>query len=1087
MSGMQARFDGAAAGLKNNLDGARDRVKAAMRDIGALISAPVIDPTGGGWGVTLTNTYADILRSVQTAITPMVNELAARLAPSVLVLDSNLQKLASTIRQVDMTDLRSTFALIEPYLPTIAGGLAAISTQGLAAVPVIGGLVGGLQPLAVGLAAAAAASPEVRAGLADILAAGKPLVPVVGEVATILSGMFASGLSVAGELLSAVSPLVSLLADGISAIPAPMLAAATAITLGSVALRAFSQSAQVKGITELAGHLPKLGSAFDSMRLTAMYAGDAMRTARVNGAGPLSTALAGLSPIATGATSAIGKVGTALKTAFLANPVGAIVLGVSTAIAAFSMASADAEQKTAEWNSEMETLRGTLDQTSAAITEQTESQIVQNFQAGEWATRVTELNGGLWTLADMTMAVTGESSKLTDELTSLVAGQANWTVKVHDSSGALTTYGDRLSAMGISQSEMVEAIAKGGDTLDDVKTRFTDAGGSVEDFDSMVNRLGSSMNGINMDALKAIYEESEKLDAAKAVLEQYNDEMKRLREEGGEAAVEQRRLADAIDTASNSANDASERIRALREALDILNGGTLTAAEQQQKLDDAIRDMGDAFDQAKDDAGNFNSALIDAQGNIDTSTEQGSTFRDNLMGISDEMFLAAQAAAQLASDMGEDPYTASLEAMKPYVAELESLAAEYGLTDEQVQGLLESLGMMPEEAALFLNVTGLDETEQGLAQIAGQLLGLEEGEHQMFVQADTDEAKQRLEELGFYVTETSDGRWRIDLSADPDEAQEQIDALIDYVTGSDPTATIHAQSAPAEEEVAAWKAATDATVAISTADADAAEARGEVLAWKLEADGTWSVSHMDAEKAEADSTVITWKRDADGTWGISNLGADTVSAYTGLNGFVSDANSTWATVNISADTSSANAAIQRMGGQSISVSVYPQMMYADGGIMAYANGGMLDRARLGIQAFADGGTPHATLPTGIYPGGRPILKFAEPETGWEAFVSGKRGMERRNLGILADAQDRLLKQLGLANVRKFADGGTVASDPVQRATASAQNHFHAPLVHIDQAVMDTPERVDELASKLWRLADQNSRSQGRVNLGGPTT
>lgn len=64
----------------------------------------------------------------------------------------------------------------------------------------------------------------------------------------------------------------------------------------------------------------------------------------------------------------------------------------------------------------------------------------------------------------------------------------------------------------------------------------------------------------------------------------------------------------------------------------------------------------------------------------------------------------------------------------------------------------------------------------------------------------------------------------------------------------------------------------------------------------------------------------------------------------------------------------------------------------------YAN-----RENGGVEEYADGG-----IREGIYrgrPGG--LIKFAEPTTGWEAFVSGKPGMENRNRGILMEAADRL--------------------------------------------------------------------------------
>lgn len=44
---------------------------------------------------------------------------------------------------------------------------------------------------------------------------------------------------------------------------------------------------------------------------------------------------------------------------------------------------------------------------------------------------------------------------------------------------------------------------------------------------------------------------------------------------------------------------------------------------------------------------------------------------------------------------------------------------------------------------------------------------------------------------------------------------------------------------------------------------------------------------------------------------------------------------------------------------------------------------------------------------GIFSGGTPLYKFAEPETRWEAFVSGRPGAEARNRQIVAEAASRL--------------------------------------------------------------------------------
>lgn len=77
--------------------------------------------------------------------------------------------------------------------------------------------------------------------------------------------------------------------------------------------------------------------------------------------------------------------------------------------------------------------------------------------------------------------------------------------------------------------------------------------------------------------------------------------------------------------------------------------------------------------------------------------------------------------------------------------------------------------------------------------------------------------------------------------------------------------------------------------------------------------------------------------------------------------------------------------------------------YANGGIQAYAKGGMQTYAKGGMETYANGG-----VRTGIYAGRNGgVIKFAEPETRWEAFISGKAGEEKRNLAIWGEAGKRL--------------------------------------------------------------------------------
>src|SRR5690625_4856049 len=77
IEGMNTRFEGAAANVKNTFDGAIDRVKAAWRDLSADLAKPLVDPDGGGFLIDFANNVADVMRAVQKLPEPVKNTVAA--------------------------------------------------------------------------------------------------------------------------------------------------------------------------------------------------------------------------------------------------------------------------------------------------------------------------------------------------------------------------------------------------------------------------------------------------------------------------------------------------------------------------------------------------------------------------------------------------------------------------------------------------------------------------------------------------------------------------------------------------------------------------------------------------------------------------------------------------------------------------------------------------------------------------------------------------------------------------------------------------------------------------------------------------
>lgn len=71
VKGLEDRFGGASANVKNTMVGATDRIKAAFRDLSSEFATPLVNPHGGGLLVGASNDIADLMRIVEKAPEPV--------------------------------------------------------------------------------------------------------------------------------------------------------------------------------------------------------------------------------------------------------------------------------------------------------------------------------------------------------------------------------------------------------------------------------------------------------------------------------------------------------------------------------------------------------------------------------------------------------------------------------------------------------------------------------------------------------------------------------------------------------------------------------------------------------------------------------------------------------------------------------------------------------------------------------------------------------------------------------------------------------------------------------------------------------
>lgn len=819
--GMMARFGGAADNVKSTWVGAVDRIKAASREIGAALAEPFISQQGGGLAVQWGNQVADVMQGVRGHTKPVVSLLMGELQPAVNGITRSLERANITVRSWDSSLLEQFLRRSGDYAPGVAalgGALVGMSSGALRSLPLVGQLIPRLNPLAGALIAVAVASPEVRSGALEVLDAFRPLIPVAGDLTTIL----ASGLSIAApiagqglELLAAIArPVVGVL----DAIPAPVLAAVAAF----LAMRA------------AAGPLaPVLQTAWDHLRRFGEMQAVQASLARMEGN---TSVFAGTMGVAGKAARGLGD---NLKAAFISNPVGLVLLGVSTAVALLTAAFAAQAQEAAEVKERVQGYRDTLRETTGSLTEATRAQLEKNLMDGDTLGNLDKLGIKKETYI---RAILGEVDAQNEVNKALEETR-------------------RISALPSNErswSELLNDEYKAGKQLIDV-------------YDEQRSALSGAAQAAREDARA-----KREADAA-----------------AGEAARSNQRLNDALSIARDITRDATERVNALKQALDELNGGTKSQADLTRDLNEQTNRLRDVF-LATDEAGNrLAPSLVNAAGAIDTTTAAGIALYDETKRLNDQMLDAIMREDELAKKRGETGISteAAAAAAQPYINRLREIANEAGLSDEQVNGLVTSMMSTPEVVAFLVDDNGtIDVKQQELLALAQKIITTPDGEFQ--VASDSFPGlMSALEALGVKTTTLPDGRVMV-----------------------------------------------------------------------LKDDGSFTTVERSLGDLTRDRRVRIY---ADGT-GFS------------------------------------------VGNKQVTP--------------ASANGNLFDRGR--VQSFANGG-----FPTGIFTGGLPMYKFAEPETGWEAFISGRKGQEARNLAIASDAVARL-------------GGMVVTPQQLRQARSGAQGASH---------------------------------------------
>ncbi|WP_329492521.1 phage tail tape measure protein (plasmid) [Kitasatospora sp. NBC_01246] len=851
-----------------------------------------------------------------------------------------------------------------------AAGLHAMFTAGRTVVDVLRNLARGAEPIVRALGSFNREG-EQTIGVVDILVTGLdlagqglvqvsgvlvPVGQVIGRIITLLGELpwWAQGAIAAMLLARRVGPVMEGVASSVS---------------GRVtgAWRGLNEQIGLqRSLAEASGvSIGRLGGAFAVLETRVPIIGQmagAFRTAQDRVGGFTGGVLGAGAAVGTGLLGA----GRSLVS-FMGGPWGLAMVGVGLGLSLLARRQQEAAQAAQEHQQRIKTLTGALKESGGVINDNVRAQ----------------------------------------------AAQVLMDTKVKDSKDGLVK---TLEKAGVSARQLTDAYLGQGTTLGGLQDRLK---ATAEANVQFITTSSGAVKSYTETGLKAKVA-ADALGSMKGELQESIDNVKRMADAqrgAGDGTNAFDKLKTAVKGLSDTTSDADQRTRSLKEAIDLLNGGTVSMQAAEARLNSAILSGNDAIRDGIEATDGWGSALVGTSGAVSTTTRNGQNLYNSLNSITDATTAAAVQAYSLSKAHG-DNVTKSIQSAADQMAKGRGaaidLAQSYGLTRDQAEAVANSIGLIPDQVAVLLKTEGVDSTLADLLAVQSQVK-LQPKAVEIKVEALSDQAQTMLRSLGLTV-ETIPGTREVKISALTDKARKDLEQLITTQAGiADKTITMSAETRSAiaglTEVQRQIRETNDKTVTVHALTAEAQQALRD-LGFKI-------------TTLPGGDVTVTAKTD--------NAQSNINKIQGALNGLRDK------TVHVNVEEVAAPGTRMRLTYENRAIE-------ADGGIRsAFADGG------LRLRAFADGGMAGGRGEQHIAQIARPgeWRVWAEDETGGEAYIPMALSKRSRSEKILDEVAHRFGGEVvyGLGSRTKaFADGGINAAGVRSYAAArSGLPQIPAPL------------------------------------------
>ncbi|MFZ3475360.1 phage tail tape measure protein [Streptomyces sp. 4.24] len=579
---------------------------------------------------------------------------------------------------------------------------------------------------------------------------------------------------------------------------------------------------------------------------------------------------------------------------------------------------------------------------------------------------------------------------------------SNLTQALRESNGAITESVRTQAAqtlqntqLGHGAGRLVDVMGKLGYSLGDVTDSYLGQGQSIDVLVKQLDDLTEKEKAAFSRAPRGSKEQKDILDRAGA----YKLAAQSLRDMSGDAATATRnarelnsvnqsakgastaydKLKTAVGALADKTADADQRTRALKDALDLLGGGSVSVQAAQARLNEALINGREAVDEQIAKSGDYGKSLLGLNGTIATTTKNGQQLFNSLNNIGD----ASASAAIAAYDFAQKSNKSLPESLAAARAEMEKarkgaldLMGQYGVTGAEAEAVADAMGLIPGRVSILLQTKGMDEALAELLAVQAEFARMP-NEKTIKVDALGEKAQEELKRLG-YAIELIPGTREYKITAPTEGARAQLDALVTRMS-----------------EVPNKNVSVNA----------------------LTADGVANLQDLQNRISTTQGRTVT----------MTALTADARQALTDLGFQISSTDGKTVSITIptgppTSAISTIQGAINSVHGKSVTITTFHNAVYSRGpgpwadGYRFEANGGIL--------AFANGGFNKENHVAQIAKAGEWRV-WAEDETGGESYIPlspAKRPRSRR-------IAEETVRRLGgdPAGISWYANGGGLSN------------------------------------------------------------